>query len=373
MRVNSIPLIYGVIGAVFGIVIAVYYLEAERGYLALVMLPFFIAALLYWGVVSLGCLWRHFLWKRNGYGGMPIVIYPVLFEFCQDKIHCSRILDPMGLWMVITPPQYKENDSRLLCSIEKRTIAVQVICLCVVALVGIGFSSAQLLFGCAIASAVWLFNATITDNAYKGIIRLYHLLDDGMEYMFEASRLVIYESARAEDVCQSDAYADRLLAPVPELFRMDYVRLLSIKFLLMERCARCEVMNDKILTYIEDEIIAPFHLGHIFFDREAIEITKLHMYYCMLTSHGRKSVSMDKLCEIMDSNDMSQGLHDEFYRIYSIGRYNRISDGPLSGEKIPFVKTDEGFKNFQRYDTIAAVIEERICDICQSQSELLGG
>jgi hypothetical protein len=379
VKLNKLVLSYGIIWACLGVSSTIYYGNkiSDVELIQHILISYALSALIIWAVTAIGSIWRHYLWKRKGYDDVLIFIYPLVIEF-SGGTHLNKILTPLDMWTFITPSQYHYNlnhespwADHLAYKIECNTFWFQIGIFVFIASGSIYFSTIDTVLASFGALLGFVATGFVKDEIYNGKITTLMLLKAGAISEFVLNSTIIYET----DVDVFNHMKSYIIEEIDQNWRLNHLRLLTYKFMLIIACAYKKKLDGAILQHIETKVIIPFKLGHLFFDREALEIIKLHMYYCVIHDDDeRKVVSLNKLFELTDykRDDISNRMKDEFERYINIGQNRRINDNPIFKRDLVLIKKDIPYSSFNHYREVVSAAEEALYSKCTIRSKIIG-
>jgi hypothetical protein len=380
MKLSKLVLFYGVIWIGISISSAIYYWSTTSDFIELIgfiIISYMFSILIIWVIVSSGSVFRHCLWGNKGYSDMPVFIFPFVIGFNGSK-RCHVTIDPMSMWALITPSQYcydveKEQpwSGFLAYKTENNTFRFQIGISILIILVSINYFNMNIKIAAFAALLGFIATALVKDEIYNGKITMILLLKDGAILEFVLNNAIVYNL----EVNLFNHSKNYIVKERNRSWQLHYLHLLTCKFMLIMACACQEKLNATILHYIETALIRPFQLGRLFFNRETIEIIKLHMYYCIIHDEDKRLfISLNKLFELADRNrnDISEKMKDEFERYINIGQNRRINDNPVFKRDLVLIKKDIPYSNFDLYLETVSKAEKEVYAKCTIRSKIVG-
>jgi hypothetical protein len=377
MRIDRALWLFLITGGVFGVTIALYWLfhtDTDADFYSAIVWSIVLALPYAWLVKSLGSIVRHLLWKADGWPGMPIFIYPILIS-CADRYELVLNFDPIGFFAIITPPGYKAFDDgdvvtaqRVIYDRERKTLIFEILICAVIAAIAIFLDIYDCFFSVILLIAILFIIYCTRDNTYHGQIMKISAINSGFVSHYTANAAIINGEDSSYIIGAWRHWMKSSLAYVGNMAAFELLDLISLKYLLLIACAKKELLPPKIMDYIESTIIKPLKLGRLFFNREAIEVTKLFMYYGLIHSELDKStISVNKFIELMRDRDMpiGDGLSSYFDWYISIGLSKRFYERNDRGKKMKLLSKDYPYCKFRSYKALMNDLETQIMNVCQ--------
>jgi hypothetical protein len=377
MRTTTALKLSLIVGLLYGVGISLFFLNSADADIEIYseIIPSIGWALPFaWLLNAFGSIVRHFLWKAKGNKRMSVFIYPLFINF-GERTELILNFDPLGAFNIVTPPGYKViegTEEKPVCNdvykIERRTLLFELSLYVAIAAICIFYEKIVLLFALIFFAMIFMVVSCIKDNLYHGQISRVCAIKVGLlSHYWECSAIINGgEVSSMIEVWLPQIKSPQNYAKETQGFALS--DLISLKYLLLMACAKKKTIPFSIMNYIESKIIEPFKLGHLFLDRECIEITKLFMYYGLIYEEPEKvAIATNKFIELMydESHPMGNAMFSSFEWYVNIVKYRRINMGNRKGKKMKLLSREYPYCQFRVYKNLLSSLETQIMNTCR--------